>query len=182
MNAKREEAANLIREIECKPGGKQAVRALLNSASGLIPFAGGVFSAASSTWSEIEQDKINEKLIDWIITANDDISEIARIFNSQFASPTKSAMAILIGEILGSNAATHLISQNLPKTLVALHSLSIEEFQPYVKLGWIQITPNSSTIQMGSGNSIGNLYEDKKRGYGLGSGVYLQVNKKYFDE
>ena len=109
MSSKLEEATNLIREIECKPGGKQALRALLNSASGLIPFAGGVFSAASSIWSEIEQDKINAKLIDWIAAANDEISEIARLLNGQFASPTKPAMAILIGELLGSNAAAHLI-------------------------------------------------------------------------
>ena len=37
-------------------------RGLLNVAGGAIPFAGGVLSAASATWSEHEQDRVNEFL------------------------------------------------------------------------------------------------------------------------
>lgn len=40
----------------------KTLRAGLNIAAGAIPFAGGVLAAASSTWSEYEQDKVNEFL------------------------------------------------------------------------------------------------------------------------
>lgn len=46
-------------------GGKY-IRGALNAAGGLIPFAGGLISAAASTWGEHEQDRMNSFFRHWI--------------------------------------------------------------------------------------------------------------------
>jgi hypothetical protein len=46
-------------------GGK-AIRGALNVAGGFVPFAGGLISAAASTWGEHEQDRMNEFFRHWI--------------------------------------------------------------------------------------------------------------------
>lgn len=46
-------------------GGKY-IRGALNAAGGLIPFAGGLISAAASTWGEHEQDRMNAFFRHWI--------------------------------------------------------------------------------------------------------------------
>lgn len=46
-------------------GGK-LIRGALNVAGGLVPFAGGLISAAASTWGEHEQDRMNEFFRHWI--------------------------------------------------------------------------------------------------------------------
>src|SRR5690554_5390012 len=47
-------------------GAAKAGRLALNAVSGLVPFAGGLLSAAASEWSEREQDKINAFLRHWL--------------------------------------------------------------------------------------------------------------------
>lgn len=46
-------------------GGKY-IRGALNVAGGIIPFAGGIISAAASTWGEHEQDRMNDFFRHWI--------------------------------------------------------------------------------------------------------------------
>lgn len=53
----------------------KAARGALNVASGLIPFAGGLLSAAASAWSEKEQDKINSFLRHWLQMLSDEMKE-----------------------------------------------------------------------------------------------------------
>jgi hypothetical protein len=48
------------------PKGSSVVRGALNVVGGLIPFAGGLLSAAASAWSENEQQKINDFLHHWM--------------------------------------------------------------------------------------------------------------------
>ncbi|WP_449396278.1 hypothetical protein [Devosia riboflavina] len=55
--------------------GAKAGRLALNAASGLIPFAGGLLSAAASEWSEREQDKINAFLRHWLEMLQDEMKE-----------------------------------------------------------------------------------------------------------
>lgn len=50
---------------EGKKGGK-AIRGALNVIGGFVPFAGGLISAAASTWGEHEQDKMNEFFRHWV--------------------------------------------------------------------------------------------------------------------
>ena len=59
------------------PGG-QIIRALLNAASGAIPFAGGVLSAASGAWSEQEQAKVNRVFEHWIKMLKAEMAEKAQ--------------------------------------------------------------------------------------------------------
>jgi hypothetical protein len=42
---------------------------------GLVPFAGGLLSAAASAWSEKEQEKVNSFFKEWIQMLNDEIRE-----------------------------------------------------------------------------------------------------------
>ncbi|WP_413285037.1 hypothetical protein [Vibrio sp. MA40-2] len=50
-------------------------RTALNAASGLIPFAGGVFSAISGAWSEKEQDQVNIFFKHWVQGIEDELKE-----------------------------------------------------------------------------------------------------------
>ncbi|MGH0263274.1 hypothetical protein NKY45_17570 [Sinorhizobium meliloti] len=46
-------------------GGKY-IRGALNAAGGLIPFAGGLISAAAGAWGESEQDRMNDFFRHWV--------------------------------------------------------------------------------------------------------------------
>lgn len=50
---------------EASKGGKY-IRGAMNAAGGLVPFAGGLISAAASTWGEHEQERMNEFFRHWI--------------------------------------------------------------------------------------------------------------------
>jgi len=53
------------------------IRAVLNAASGAIPFAGGILSAAASAWSEAEQEKKNAFFEHWLKMLQDEMAEKA---------------------------------------------------------------------------------------------------------
>ena len=55
-----------------------ALRFALNVIGGLIPFAGGAVSGASSAWSEQEQQKINSLIQAWLKLQEDEIKEIGQ--------------------------------------------------------------------------------------------------------
>jgi len=59
------------------PGGR-AIRAVLNAAGGLIPFAGGILSAAAGSWSEQEQEKINNFFEHWLKMLQEEMAEKAQ--------------------------------------------------------------------------------------------------------
>lgn len=50
-------------------------RAGMQIIGGLVPFAGGLFSAAAGAWSEKEQQRVNEFLKHWIKMLEDEIKE-----------------------------------------------------------------------------------------------------------
>jgi hypothetical protein len=51
------------------------IRAALQVVGGVIPFAGGLFSAAAGAWSEQEQGRVNEFLKHWLKMLEDEIRE-----------------------------------------------------------------------------------------------------------
>lgn len=55
-------------------GGKY-IRGAINVAGGLIPFAGGIISAAASAWGEHEQDRMNDFFRHWIEMLRAEIEE-----------------------------------------------------------------------------------------------------------
>lgn len=50
-------------------------RGAIQVVSGIVPFAGGLLSAAASAWSENEQEKVNNFLIQWLKMLKDEIKE-----------------------------------------------------------------------------------------------------------
>lgn len=58
--------------------GAKAIRAVLNAASGAIPFVGGILSAGASAWSEQEQEKINSFFEHWLKMLQEEMSEKAQ--------------------------------------------------------------------------------------------------------
>ena len=81
----KEELIQQLTEMINKPGGKQAVRFVLNSL-GAIPFVGGAISGAASAWGEKEQQEFNVKITEW---AGDGISKyhkmLITIFQTQIS-------------------------------------------------------------------------------------------------
>jgi hypothetical protein len=53
-------------------------RAVLQIASGVIPFAGGTLSAAAGAWSEAEQERVNRFFEAWIRMLQDELKEKAQ--------------------------------------------------------------------------------------------------------
>jgi hypothetical protein len=58
-----------------KSGASKWVRAGMNTASGLIPFAGGFISAAAGVWSENEQEEALNVLRAWVKMLEDELRE-----------------------------------------------------------------------------------------------------------
>jgi hypothetical protein len=50
-------------------------RGALQAVGGVMPFAGGVFSAIAGAWSEGEQDKVNRFFDDWVRMLQDELKE-----------------------------------------------------------------------------------------------------------
>ena len=53
----------------------KVVRGGMQIVGGLVPFAGGLFSAAAGAWSENEQEKVNSFFQQWIKMLKDEITE-----------------------------------------------------------------------------------------------------------
>src|SRR3989442_10890107 len=53
----------------------KVIRGALQIVSGLVPFAGGLFSAAAGAWSEHEQEKVNNFFRHWLKMLEDEIKE-----------------------------------------------------------------------------------------------------------
>jgi hypothetical protein len=51
------------------------IRGGINVASGLVPFAGGLMSAAAGIWSEAEQESAMQALRAWIKMLEDEMRE-----------------------------------------------------------------------------------------------------------
>src|ERR1700732_3267090 len=56
------EVTSGVPEVPKGSKGAGVPRIILNAASGAIPFAGGILSAAASAWSERDQQRVNEFL------------------------------------------------------------------------------------------------------------------------
>lgn len=54
---------------------KRAARAGLSIAGGVIPFIGGLLSAGASSWSEAEQENVNNLLRQWLQMLQDELTE-----------------------------------------------------------------------------------------------------------
>ena len=157
-----------------KPGGKQAARYLLNAAGG-IPIAGGFVAGAGSAWAEKEQQAVNEKIADWLTEADENLNALNSAISAALSEPTKTSLALLLGEIIGDELANQLLSGEIQNVTVMLNPTTINELDPYVTCGLLNMTGTGSTMNMGAGNSIGGHIEELKRRHGMGNGYILSV-------
>src|SRR5690349_21248829 len=56
----------------------KVMRSALEIIGGLVPFAGGLFSAAAGAWSDHEQEKVNNFFRHWMKMLEDEIREKER--------------------------------------------------------------------------------------------------------
>jgi hypothetical protein len=167
-NPTRKQLLEKIEQLLARPGGRQAVRYVLNLL-GSIPVAGGAIAGAGALWAEKEQGALNQEILNWASLADSQLNELVQRFEELSAKPTPASMALLISEILGR---TPVENEPIP---VVLNPATIEELQPYIKNGWVTLQSTGATSSMGSGNRVGNHFEELKRPYGLGNGFVLIV-------
>lgn len=181
MRQEKKELIDKMNQIIEKPGGKQAMRYVLNALGG-IPFAGGAIAGIGQVWGEKEQQEFNEVLTGWASKTDDDLKEVLHSLNQILQTPTKPKMALLFGEILGNDLATEFLFKSKQFLHLALNNETINELQPFNNEGWISMTPTHSTVQMGSGNRVGNNIEELKRPWGFGTTFDIEINESYFSE
>lgn len=170
-----------LAEMLNRPGGKQAARFILNSL-GAIPFVGGVMAASGNIWGEKDQQNFNEKIVEWVETANVDLTKVLKFLESELKEPTKANFSLLLGEAVGIEIPFLIKTGTALEISVILNSQTLTEFEKYQTLGWITIIPNRNTMNMGAGNKIGNSIEDKKRPWGMGSGFIIRLNESYYSK
>jgi len=178
-----EEKDNLIKkinELNEKPGGKQAVRYILNALGG-VPFAGGVIAGTGQLWGEKEQQKFNTAIAEWATKADTDLKAISENIDELLQTPTKAKLSLLMGEVVGDELAKNFLSKPNQYIPIALHSQTLAELEPFIAKSWISINPTHGTVQMGGGNRVGNNIEELKRPYGFGSTFNIGINESYFE-
>ena len=179
MSNEKDKIINQLTKMINKPGGKQAARFILNSL-GAMPIVGGAIAATGNIWGEREQQNFNEKITEWASIANADLSKVLMVFESQQREPTKSNLALLLGEVLNVELPPNYPTEGTLQVATILHGETLLEFKPYEEMGWITITSNGNLTNMGANNRIGNSIEDKKRPWGMGNGFVITFNKTLY--
>jgi hypothetical protein len=64
--------------LQSDGGAPKLIRGALQIVAGIVPFAGGLFSAAAGAWSENEQERVNKFFQQWIKMLEDEIREKER--------------------------------------------------------------------------------------------------------
>ena len=170
----REQALATIEATLSKPGGKQAVRFILNTL-GSVPLVGGAIAGAGALHGECEQQEVNQSLLHWASLADSDIKNISATLGELLKKPTQASLSLLIGEIFGDNIAEKLLSIRGAEIPAILNPTTVADLEPYIERGWVSLRSTGSVCQMGSGNRVGNHVEELKRPYGLGSGFVLSI-------
>lgn len=164
-----------LRELMNKPGGRQALRFLLNSA-GSIPLIGGGIAGVSAILSEREQAEINEAFVDWADVATTEAADLRYRLEQIWKEPTEASLALLLGEIFGDETGSRLIEISPSEIGVFLNPATVAELAPYVGKGWIQLVPTGSVSTMGAHNTIGDYVEELRNPYGMGNSFILKLN------
>lgn len=179
MSENKDDLIEQMNKMLSQPGGKQAMRFILNSLSS-IPVIGGTISAVGSLWGEKEQQKFNEVITDWASKTDEELKGIYVQVNELLQKPTKPRFILLLGELFGDEIANELLLNPNSSIPVVLNNETVNELQTFVKEGWIKLKSTGAICSMGSGNKVGNHIEELKRAYGMGSGFVLTIDEKFF--
>lgn len=177
MGSEKDKIIQQLNDLVQKPGGHQAARFILN-ALGAIPFVGGAIAGAGAAWGEKEQRKFHEQITSWANQTNKDLEKVLEVLADQLREPTKTSMALLVGEVFGLDLAEY--GRDISFQAI-LNGETRSEFVPFEERQWIQLHSNGNITNMGAGNRIGNSIEDRKRPWGMGNGFNVYITPSYFE-
>jgi len=178
MENERDELVRRLTRVYNDPGGTQAIRFIMKIFSAL-PTLGSPFSAIANIIDDVEQQNFVELITDIVRGINDDLNKVLTILEAQLIEPTKPKLALLLGEVLNVELPQYYPEDMVLQVAAILHNETLAEFKPFEKIGWIVINPHGSVALMGANNRIGNLIEDRKRPWGMGMGLLLQLKRNY---
>lgn len=170
----REKNIKLMKDMIEKPGGGQALRLFLHSASSFIPGLSGLAAGTISLQAEKEQQDFNNIVSEWSKLADDEISLISSKLKELTREPSEASLALLLGQVVGDQVSTYLFQHEGASVPVMLNPSTIAELEPYIERGYIDIKSTGSICSMGAGNKVGNHIEDLKRPYGQGNGFIIR--------
>jgi len=179
MNDNKKELIDKMNSLIDKPAGKQAARFILTSL-GAVPYFGGIISAGSALWGEIEQHEFNETIANWANKTDQEIETLLGQLNNLLQTPTKAKLALIIGEIMGNDLANQFLSKPGNQIPMVLNSVTVNELHPFVDQGWLGFQSTGSVCSMGALCRVGKHVEELKRPYGMGSGFVLTIRESYF--
>lgn len=177
---KREELLSELNNIVKGPNGNLKLRFTLNAIAGVVPMVGGAIAGASSVWGEKEQQKVNEKILEFLEKSDIDLSRVLDVLFAQLRDVTKSNLSEIIGEYLGVKLPEKYDERGICLNTI-LHGETLREFKPYEEKGWITIKQTYNMVTMGCNNMSEMVLEDKKRPYGLGYGYLICINKSFYE-
>lgn len=137
-----------------------------------IPPLGNIAAIAA----DIEQTYINGQTSEKLKELEGVIQKLLNEIQS--SSPTASNLFNLLTEIAGEEAVAVLYVNVSVFIGIALSDGSRGELEPFVKDGFLKLTPTHSQLTLGAGNQIGDNIEDKKRPYGIGTTFQIQLMDK----
>lgn len=164
-----------LNETLNKPGGKMAVRFILNSL-GAFPFISGITQTSINIWGEKNQESFNDKITEWLENPNADLLEIMKKLKSELNESTKANFSLLLGEALGIEIPFMIQSGNILEVFTLLNPQTLSEFDSYQHMGWITIIPHSNS----NSNINNNHIEDKKRPWGMKNSFTIRLNESYY--
>lgn len=161
--------------VDCLEGAKSVETAhlIFNSVGACVPLVG----ALVAKHTEASQTKLNETIYS-VLDAHDDA--IAKLWDAIFDTrPSKAQFIMLFEEVTGLPMPTTLDANC--EIHILLNPITVEKFEPYIRLRWIEIVPFANNIvQLGGNNQIGDFIEDKKNPYGFGNSFKMIVKNGFF--
>ena len=176
MDETKEKLQQIVNSLE---GAKSVETAhlIFNSVAPCVPLVGSLASALVAKHTEAGQTKLNEVIYSVLETHDDAITKLwDAIFDTR---PSKAQFIMLFEEVTGLPMPTSLDANH--EIHILLNPITVEKFEPYIRLRWIEIIPfGGNIIQLGGNNQIGDFIEDKKNPYGFGNSFKMIVKNGFF--
>ena len=176
MDETKEKLQQIVNSLE---GAKSTETAhlIFNSVAPCVPLIGSLASALVAKHTEAGQTKLNEAIYS-VLDAHDDA--IAKLWDAIFDTrPSKAQFIMLFEEVTGLPMPATF--EAVSEIYIFLNPATVTEFNPYVRLGWIEIKPfGNNLMSLGCNNYISGYIEDHKNPYGLGNSFKMIVKKGFF--
>lgn len=177
MDKKAQLVETLI-EMLSRYGGKRAVKFILTSL-GAMPFVEDIIEGSPDKLSDIEKQKLSDKLQEWIRFDNVDLSEVLKILDVELKQPSKTNFSFLLWESLGIEIPFLVKDGESPMVFTILNPQTLNEFEQFEKVGLISIIPIKQ-ISMAPGIKPPPSIKDKKRVLITGVSVVIKLNQTLY--